>query len=141
MLQAHQARHAIAAARHTALLQGLVDPGTAIALIAFAVDSGNLSGQLPIGLRSGARRSLAPRVVATAGARQDTTQHREAVLTGIIRDELVLHRTRRENTAKAFFKMSRSSVTSSRSRRSRASSLSASLSFPLPGKASLASSR
>ena len=81
------------------------------------------------------RFSIPPRVITTARNPQDLAHLGKPVRVPVIFQKQVLHQLRLENTLKAFFKISRSSLTSSRSFWRRFSSASSGFSFPVPTKA------
>src|SRR5437870_5282076 len=103
-------------------LQRLVDPGTAVALLAGGVDGGDLDGEALRVLGPRRDRARAPRVESGAGHLQDGAQtlHREVGL--LLQDEGEPHPCSLTKKAVAFFRMSRSICSRFTSRRSRASS-------------------
>src|SRR5690625_4259253 len=79
---------------------------------------------------------LAPGVVARATYAESATHERERVLASVLLDACVLHRDSLAKYAAAFFRKSRSCLTSSNSRRSLRISSSWLVSLPWPGKTS-----
>ena len=129
----HQASDPVPTASLAVLAQVGVDPHRAIPAAILLVRSTDLDLEAAIFPAPGALRSRAPGVVATRRDSQHAAHHPQPEPVPVLVDEPVPHRRGSEKIATAFFRMSRSSVTRRRSRRSCASSWSRAL--PSPGNA------
>src|SRR5262249_29286057 len=115
--------------------QLVVDPRAAVNTSVYLVDRSYTLQKLFVYTSMPTDRVSSPAIICAPGYTKCTTYlgYIEPVTT--LSNELIDAQPRRENTAKAFFKMSRSSFSSSFSRRSFRSSSSSGFSFPLPGNA------
>src|SRR5690625_1570747 len=107
-----------------------------VRFLAHAVSSAYVNEESLVFPGSPAGLPLAPGVVARAAYAESATHERERVLASVLLDACVLHRDSLAKYAAAFFRKSRSCLTSSNSRRSLRISSSWLVSLPWPGKTS-----
>src|SRR3990172_3630791 len=131
----HQACHPVFAHREASGHQLGMDPRTAIGLTALDMNVPGFTHQFLVGLRTFTHRPVSPGVVAAGGYFHHGAHplNRKTVSMGI--DEPKPQLLGCEKMTTTFFRISRSCFRISTSRRSRRSSSSRSMSFPLPGKA------
>ena len=115
----HQARHPVSAAAKATPAQLVVDPRAPIPATALAMNRPDLEQQTAILSATPALRTMVPGVVTTGRDLQDSTHHVQRKLPSVPANECEPHRWRSETMPSAFFRMSRSIVTRSRSRRRR----------------------
>ena len=131
----HDPGYPVLPASQTLLPEHRCDPRTPIEPSALSVDLPDATQQLLVVSLTGARPTSPPRIITTSGDLQHFTHTLGLVYLSVLFHKLILHRFCLENTAKAFFKMSRSSLTFSNSFRSRLISAFSGLTRPFPVKA------
>jgi hypothetical protein len=133
MVRVHQSRHALSPTTDPLISKHRMDPGRSIHAAVSPVDGPDPFQQSFVTLCTGTQGMSSPMVIRTGRDAKNTTHPTNA--SPPLADKLIHLYPRRENTANAFFKMSRSSFRSSTSRRSLRSSSSSGFSLPFPGKA------
>src|SRR5438445_1154799 len=128
----HDSSDPVLPASVTLLLEHCGDPWTPIESSALSMDLPDAIQQLLVVSLTQARLTSPPRIITASGYLQHFTHPLSLIDLSVLFHQLMLHPLCLENTAKAFFKMSRCSLTFSNSFRSSLMSAFSGLTRPFP---------